>query len=127
MYYEEEWIDGVYCYRTSPDGEWIPLKPQPNAPIPPAMTDHAQMAEQLLEQMGNYPGVEEHFRDEWRAYYKQDIELLVTALADAERAGMERAAKMAEEVSAECLFQPDLDTSRIVERLAAAIRAKAQG
>ena len=43
MYYEEEWIDGVYCYRTSPDGEWIPLKPQPNAPIPPAMTDHAHL------------------------------------------------------------------------------------
>jgi hypothetical protein len=28
MYYEEKVIDGVLCYRTTPDGEWYQLSAQ---------------------------------------------------------------------------------------------------
>jgi len=25
MYYEEKIVDGILCYRETPDGEWIPF------------------------------------------------------------------------------------------------------
>ena len=28
MYYKEEIVDGILCYKHTPDGEWIPMSPE---------------------------------------------------------------------------------------------------
>lgn len=89
-----------------------------------SQTDPRAVAEQLIEQMGNYPGVSEHFRGEWLAYYKQDIEILATALADAERRGLERAAEIAMKKAQEPWKLEAANREGM--RIAQAIRAQAQ-
>lgn len=101
-----------------------------NKKVQPAMTDHAQVAEQLIEQMGNYPGVGEHFRGEWRAYYKQDIDLLMKALTQAHaagrREGLEEAVELAD--THECGSGDDFMCQRMncASIIAGLIRAKAK-
>lgn len=75
-----------------------------------------ERVEQLIESLSsNYAGHNGNFIPEWTKAYEKDLDFISSALADAERGGMERAAKIAE-------------SHRTIEAaiIATAIRAKAQ-